>query len=103
MRMWGSKVLATVNQGPGGIYFVTSEDNYNKTRREFSVRRYDPETGDVRTAFYGKPYESKRYSTPQQARSVATILAQFGEPTTAPVEPEGESYPLGHMQGRGAA
>lgn len=85
MKCFGSKVLPTVNTGDGGIYFVTSEDNYNRTRRQFNVRKYNPETGDVRTAYTtGRAYGTESYSTPQEARQEAKRLAKEGEP--APIE-----------------
>lgn len=49
MRMFGTKVLPTVYQGPGGVYFVTQDDNFDRTKRAYTVRRFDPATGDVDT------------------------------------------------------
>lgn len=80
MRVWGSQIIPTVNEGPGGVYFLTSEYNYNKTDREYSVRKFNPETGDVRSAYYGRLYDTKRYKTRREARTVAQVLAQVGEP-----------------------
>lgn len=48
MRFFGTRVLAEVYQGPGGIYFVTSDKQYNGTRG-YTVRRFDPADGSPHT------------------------------------------------------
>lgn len=49
IRFFGSEVYPEVYRGPGGIYFVTSEQPPRGARR-YSVRTFDPETGRVGTA-----------------------------------------------------
>jgi hypothetical protein len=53
LRFFRSRIHDTVYQGPGGIYFVTSEqfeDHLgNRAARGFSVRRFHPDTGNVGT------------------------------------------------------
>ena len=56
MHQWHSRVSSIVHEGPGGIFFVTSEPQYDGVRRR-SVRRFVPETGAVKTTAWGK-YET---------------------------------------------
>jgi hypothetical protein len=53
MRFFRSKVQEPVFQGPGGIFFLTSERFVSSTGeaspRRFTVRQFDPETGGVST------------------------------------------------------
>lgn len=50
MRMFGTVVLPTVYQGPGGVYFVTKDDQYDRSLpKRFTVRSFDPATSDVDT------------------------------------------------------
>jgi hypothetical protein len=53
MRFFRSKVERGVYQGPGGIYFVTSEQfvgsNGIADRRKYTVRKFKPETGECCT------------------------------------------------------
>ncbi len=48
MRYFGCKVCPEVYQGPGGIYFVTSEKPPSG-KRAYSVRKYNPDTKDIDT------------------------------------------------------
>lgn len=48
MRFFGTTVLPTVYQGAGGVYFVTSDKDYNGSKKH-SVRKFVPETGEVET------------------------------------------------------
>jgi hypothetical protein len=54
MRFFSSRVGETVYQGAGGIFFVSSEQftglTGEKKPRSYTVRRFNPETGDVGTA-----------------------------------------------------
>mgnify|MGYP001561920126 CR=1 FL=1 len=49
-RFFRSRIGSTVYQGPGGIFFTTSErfegSTYTAPRR-YTLRRFDPETGHV--------------------------------------------------------
>lgn len=47
MRYFGTRVLPTVYSGPGGVYFVHENDNYNRTARELAVAMFHPKTGEV--------------------------------------------------------
>lgn len=49
MRMFGSRVSDQVYQGPGGIYFVTSEKNFSGDKRFYSVRQYRPSSKSIDT------------------------------------------------------
>ncbi len=53
MRFFNSKVERGVYQGPGGIYFVTSEQfvgsDGHRAPRKYTVRVFDPETGGCST------------------------------------------------------
>jgi hypothetical protein len=52
LRFFNSRILAKVYQGPGGIYFVSSEQfvgSQGAAPRKFTVRQFDPKTGDVDT------------------------------------------------------
>ena len=48
MRFFKTRIEDQVYQGPGGIYFVTSEKGPTEVRR-FSVRQYVPERQNVDT------------------------------------------------------
>jgi hypothetical protein len=56
MRFFRSRVGSSVYQGPGGVFFVTSEQFvasvWNDRRsygRHFTVRQFNPETADIKT------------------------------------------------------
>lgn len=53
LRFFRSRVGDTVYQGPGGVYFVSSEQfvdsRGNADERRFTVRQFDPESGDINT------------------------------------------------------
>jgi hypothetical protein len=54
-RFFSSRILGPVFEGPGGVYFVTSEQfrsfgGSDFIPRRYSVRRFDPHTGSVETA-----------------------------------------------------
>lgn len=48
LRFFNSRVYRTVYQGPGGVYFVSWE-SYDGINGDFTVRQFNPDTGDVRT------------------------------------------------------
>lgn len=91
MRFFKSRVLSTVYQGSGGIYFVTSECGPSG-HRAYSVRKFTPETFDISTV--GEFNEmtkaravglAKRSAWPNGANGIATdepyrpisVLEQF--------------------------
>ena len=58
MRFFSTRILGQVYQGPGGVYFITSEQNnhvhldgtFTSWPRRFTVRVFNPANGDVYTA-----------------------------------------------------
>lgn len=68
---WKSQISSRVHDGPGGIFFVTSEPGYDNVRR-WSVRQFIPETGAVKTAAWSK------YGSASQAQSAAAKFAREG-------------------------
>jgi hypothetical protein len=59
MRFFRSRTINYVYEGPGGVFFVTSESNGSDGNpRLFTVRRFWPDTSEVETAnqdCYGLP------------------------------------------------
>lgn len=52
MRFFRTRVGERVYQGPGGVYFVTSEQFVSPgyiDPRKYTVRRFNPDTGNVGT------------------------------------------------------
>lgn len=49
VKMFNSIVESSVIQGPGGVYFITSERMELTMRKEYKIRRYVPETGRIKT------------------------------------------------------
>ena len=55
MRFFDSRVGRAVYEGPGGIFFLTSEQFHSHVDgtsgpRRWTVREFDPKTGKIRTA-----------------------------------------------------
>lgn len=51
MRCFGTQVLPSVYQGPGGVYFVTRDNQYDSALpKRYTVRRFEPEGPEVSTA-----------------------------------------------------
>jgi hypothetical protein len=81
MRYFRSRVLPTVTQGPGGVYFVTSEGISNfggrgwTRARRFTVRVFNPKTADVNTVGALPDCEFQKFPTAREARSAARRLA----------------------------
>jgi hypothetical protein len=48
MRFFGTRCVGPVFQGEGGIYFVTSDKEYDG-RRSCNIREYSPDTQEVKT------------------------------------------------------
>lgn len=53
MRFWGSRIGQTVYEGPGGVYFTTSEKTFDGKGRVFSVRQAHRGGEDITTALSG--------------------------------------------------
>lgn len=74
MRFFRSRVLSDVYQGPGGVYFVTSEKRAGfgsipDGSRQYTVRVFNPKTADVNTA--GDFNKLSRYMAIKNAKALA--------------------------------
>ncbi|MCL4204621.1 MAG: hypothetical protein KJ000_19205 [Pirellulaceae bacterium] len=69
MRFFRTRVSEQVYQGPGGIYFVTSEKNGDEPRA-YSVRQYQPSRQHVDTI--GKFNEMSRDQAHREAKRLAS-------------------------------
>lgn len=77
MRFFDSRVESGLYRGPGGVYFITSEQFHGSTgsqARMFTVRKFDTATGDVDTC--GK-FNELRFI--EDARDLARQLAKGGK------------------------
>jgi hypothetical protein len=74
MRFFNSRTLSRVFDGPGGIYFVTSEKrtgfNCPDGKRLYTVRCFNPKTGDVKTRGEFQAYKTSKQAL-QRARECA--------------------------------
>lgn len=70
MRFFKSRVGDSVFQGIGGIFFVTSEQFDYDSERKYTVREFNPETGNIKTI---GDFNELSYS---QARSRAKYYAE---------------------------
>ncbi|MCR5888332.1 hypothetical protein LRS06_11270 [Hymenobacter sp. J193] len=70
MRFFHSRVSEKVHQGPGGIYFVTSEQFDDCSPRLYTVRRFNPTSRGIDTAG-----EFQAHTTSRQAHAEAAQLA----------------------------
>lgn len=74
MRFFDSKVASKPYSGPGGVYFVTSEQFHgsdgHSAPRKYTVRKFDPATGVVNTpgAFNAMSMEQARWMARDLAR-----------------------------------
>ena len=77
MRFFRSRIGETVYEGPGGVYFITSEQFEGsdgvKAERRYTVRRFIPETGEIECAT-----DFNQLSRPQAIRR-AKVLAEKGK------------------------
>ena len=76
MRFFDSRILETVYQGPGGVYFLTSERFHGSTTtgpRLYTVRKFNPETGDIGT--YGGYNQMTKYAATAAAKNAAATAA----------------------------
>ncbi len=75
-RFFNSRVEGRPVEGPGGVYFVSSEQFESSSGsfpRRYSVRKFDPTTGAVDTAG-----EFQAYGNRAAAREAARALAKGG-------------------------
>ncbi len=70
MRFFKTRVLETVYQGEGGIYFVTSERGPHGPRK-FTVRQFNPDTADISTV--GDFNELSKHCAIRDAKQAAGI------------------------------
>ncbi len=76
MRFFNSRVGDSVYQGPGGVYFVSSEQFEGSTYtapRRFSIRQFNPRDCSVDTVANFQKFEDGR-----QAAAEAKRLARGG-------------------------
>lgn len=79
MRTFGSRVLPNVFQGPGGVYFVTSE-KCGDSPRNYTVRQFFPADAGISTIDRFNEGGSVREATARAAELAATPLdRQFTE------------------------
>lgn len=71
VHQWKSRISSRVHEGPGGIFFVTSEPGYDDVRR-WSVRQFIPENGSIKTTAWSK------YGSDSRAQSDAAKFAREG-------------------------
>lgn len=79
LRFFSSRISDSVYEGPGGIFFVTSEQRKGwgsipDAPRLYSVRRFEPKTGGIST--HG---EFQEYRTSRAAHAAARRAAKGEE------------------------
>lgn len=62
MRFFGSRLPAYAYEGGGGCFFVTSEENFDRTTRLYSVRVQTPD-GNIKTVGGFQIYRDRRSAT----------------------------------------
>lgn len=72
MRFFGTRVHGQPVSGPGGVYFVTSDDNYDRTGRFFSLRQFHPDTVTKAVSSHG---DLGRFNTQAEAVALAHEMA----------------------------
>lgn len=79
MRFFSSRVLSAVHEGPGGVYFVTSERDRHQpdTDRRYTVRRFH--AGGSRSSVIATVWCFQAYSSARQALREAARLAAGAE------------------------
>lgn len=70
MRCFGSRVMEDAWDGPGGVFFVTSEREPSSRERWYKVRRFEPSTARVASA------DCPRFATAYQAKTAAAKLSR---------------------------
>jgi hypothetical protein len=72
LRFFDSRTLSEVYQGPGGVFFVTSERFHGSTYtgpRLYTVRKFNPVTADIDT--HGEYNKLTKYQAQKAARELA--------------------------------
>lgn len=70
MKFFDSRIERSVYQGPGGIFFVSSEKFGESAPREFSVRKFNPKDCSVDKVRTVDPSTSK-YNAIDAAKALA--------------------------------
>ncbi len=70
LRFFRSRISTRVHQGPGGIYFVTSEQFDERSSRLYTVRCFNPASAGIDTVG-----EFQEHPTAYQAHAEAARLA----------------------------
>lgn len=91
MRMFGTRLCGPVFCGPDGIYFATSEHNFDKTARLYTVRRFDPDSLAISTVG-----EMGDYRSAAAAAKAARRLSGNGSFRCADYHPLGQDEQLAH-------
>lgn len=73
MKLFGSRLSSKVHEGPGGIFFVTSEKSFNGQYRTYDVRQWMPESKRVVTVS-----PSGGFMKPERAHEIAAWFAEVG-------------------------
>ncbi len=68
MRYFKCRILDTVYQGPGGVFFVSSE-KYDDHPRKYTVRQFNPETADIDT--FGEFNDLTKHMAIKKAKEAA--------------------------------
>jgi hypothetical protein len=71
LRFFRSRIGSKVHRGPGGIYFITSEQFDERSARLYTVRRFDPMSAAVDTVG-----DFQQYTCARHAHSEASRLAE---------------------------
>lgn len=79
LRFFKSRVSDFTACGPGGVFFVSSERFDERSPRRYSVRSFDPETGNINTVG-----DFQAYGTGATARRHAERYARDGAPVESP-------------------
>lgn len=81
MRFFKCKILPTVYQGPGGIFFVSSEA-YQEESRAYSVRQFKPDTNDIDTVGdFNSMTRAEAIAKAAELSKCSGIAADFGTTT----------------------
>ena len=73
LRFFHSRIGSKVHRGPGGIYFVTSEQFDERSPRLYTVRRFEPVSAEVDTVGEFQQYACARHAHSEAARLAESI------------------------------
>lgn len=75
VRFFNSRTLPSVYSGPGGVFFVTSEQYDDRSARRFTVRKYNPETADISSfGEFNKMSQSEAQALARRAAKASPAL-----------------------------